>query len=181
MLDRNQDLFKGSLNEFSGVAMFDQLDDKEPVETARRKRLPFWAMLLIWLAMSTGFTAYNWFLVRQDERIATKEQVALASVYKSTDGKGGPRVFYSFLYDGEKYQGDDGVARGSILSNHVAVYFDPEHPATNTLTEYRLKSKKDHRMMIGCGYASEGLAVILALVLWIKRSSKKSTENVSQV
>jgi hypothetical protein len=142
MLDRNQDLFKGSLNEFSGVAMFDQLDDKEPVETNKRKRLPFWAMLLIWLVMGTGFTAYNWFLVRQDERIAPKEQVALASIYKSTDGKGGPRVFYSFLYDGEKYQGDDGVARGSILSNHVAVYLDPDDPATNTLTEYRFKEQE---------------------------------------
>jgi uncharacterized membrane protein len=36
-------------------------------------------------------------------------------------------------------------------------------------------------MMIGCGYASEGLAVILVFVLWIKRSKSKSTVNVSQV
>jgi hypothetical protein len=161
--------------------MFDQLDDKEPLEANKRKRLPFWAMLLIGLVMSTGFTAYNWFLVRQDERIAPKEQVALGSIYKSTNGKGGPRVFYSFLYVGKNYHGDDGVARESVLSNHVAVYLDPDDPATNTLTEYRLKSKQDHQMMIGCGYASEGLAVILALVLWTKRSRTKSTQNVSQV
>ncbi len=160
--------------------MFDQLDDQELV-TKRRRRLPFWAMLLIWLSMSTGFMTYNWFQVRKDERIAPNEKVALGSIYKSTHGKGGPRVFYSFSYDGKEYHGDDSVAYGSVLSSHVAVYLDPNDPATNTLTEYRSKSAFDHKIMIGCGYASEGLAGILALVLWIKRSKKQSAGNNSVV
>jgi hypothetical protein len=154
--------------------MFDQLDDEEPKIRSRR-RLPFWAMLLIWLGMSAGFTIYNWFLVRQDERIAPKERVALGSIYKSTNGRGGPHVYYSFDVDGKSYRGDEGVGRYPI--NHVAVYFDPSDPTTNTITEYRLKRKQDHSIMIGCSYASEGLAAILVLVLWAKKSKNKPMEN----
>jgi len=158
--------------------MFDQLDDTEPV-TKSRRRLPFWAMLLIWLSMSIGFAIYNWFLVRQDERIAPIERVALGSIYKSTDGRGGPHVYYSFEVDGKTFRGDEGVGKYAI--NHVAVYFDPSDPATNTITEYRLKREQNRSMMIGCGYASGGLAVILVLVLWIKKPEKKSMENDSIV
>jgi hypothetical protein len=162
------------------MPMHDQLIAEKPKRKPRRRRrknLPFWAMLLIWLAMSTGFAAYNWFLVRQDERIAPKEQIALGSIYKSTNGRHGPRVYYSFSYEGKEYHGSESVAYGSVIGKYVAVYLDPNDPTTNTLTEFRLKSASDHKMMIGCGYASEGLAVILAFVLWIKRSKKQSTEN----
>jgi hypothetical protein len=159
--------------------MFDQLNDEKSSITKRRN-LPFWALLSIWLVMSTGFTAYNWFLVRQDEAIAPHEQIVVGSIYKTTHWKQ-DTAFYSFTYADRKYYGSEIVGPDKMCICDVPVYFDPAHPSTSTLVDYLRKSKQDHSMMIGCGYASEGLAVILALVLWIKRSKTKSTENVSQV
>jgi hypothetical protein len=165
--------------------MFDESVKQKPKgrrpRWRKRKNLPFWGMLSIWLAMSTGFAIYNWFLVKQDERIAPKEQVALGSIYKSTNGRRGPRVFYTFPYDGKQYHGDDSIAYGSTVSSHVAVYFDPDDPTTNNLVEYRHKSKQDHEIMIGCGYAAAVLAALLAFVLWIQRSGNQSKENYSIV
>jgi hypothetical protein len=142
----------------------------------RRRNLPLWGLLLIWLVMSISFMIYNWFLVRQDEAIAPREQVVLGSIYRTSHWKQGT-AFYSFTYAGRKYHGREMVRPDQLCLCDVAVYLDPAHPSTNTLVEYRHKSRQDHSMMIGCGYASGGLGVILAFVLWIKNSKMKSTED----
>jgi hypothetical protein len=137
----------------------------------RRKNLPFWAILTIWLVMSTGFAAYNWFLVRQDEAIAPREQVALGTMYKLSHGKS-TTASYSFEYSGKTYRGSE-----TVSSNHcfcdVPVYFDPDHPSTNTLVEYRRKINLDHGMMVACSYVSVGLAIILGCVVWALRKSEQ--------
>jgi hypothetical protein len=143
----------------------------------QRKNLPFWGLLTIWLVMGSGFSAYFWFLVRQDESIAPREKVVLGSIYKRTHWKH-ESACYSFTYAGREYHGCETVRPDQCFCD-VAVYFDPAHPSTNTLVKYRHKSKQDHEMMIGCAYASAGLAAILAFVLWIKRSRKQSQENNS--
>ena len=79
---------------------------------------------------------------------------------------------YSFKFAGKEYRGSD-----TVSSNHcfcdVAVYFDPNHPSTNTLVEYGRKAKQDHAMMMGCSYASVGLANALACVLAFRKPKNK--------
>lgn len=134
----------------------------------RRKHVPFWGMLTIWLVMSAGFAAYNWFLVRQDESIAPREHVALGTMYKLTQGRHGPTASYSFTFEGKKYYGSESVSSDHCFCD-VAVYFDPTHPSTNTLVEYGRKAKLDHGMMVWCSYGSLVLAAILGCVLALRR------------
>jgi hypothetical protein len=143
------------------------------------RRLPFWGMLLIWLVMSIGFGAYQRFLVQQDQAIAPREQAMLGTVYKVTHGKQ-YTAHYSFKYEGKEYRNSE-ITRPDQGVCDVAVYFDPRNPSTNTLVEYRHKINQDRWVMHACGYASIGLAGTLAVVLWIKRSRTRSTEQVSQV
>jgi hypothetical protein len=133
-----------------------------------RKRLPFWRMLLIWLIMSIGFMTYNWYLVRQDESIAPREQVALGNMYKRNHGRT-ESACYSFSYGGKEYHKCETVSSVQCFCD-VAVFFDPTNPSLSSIKEYRLKSAFDHKIMVGCGYASVGLAVILAFVLLRKNS-----------
>ena len=137
----------------------------------RRQRLPLWAILTIWLVMSVGFAVYSWILVRQDEAIAPGEQVARGSVYKVNHGKH-DTALYTFSFAGETYYGSDSVRSDQCLCE-VAVYFDPAHPTTNNLVEYRLKSLQDNGVMIGCSYAAIGLAALLTLVLAFKKARQK--------
>jgi hypothetical protein len=128
-------------------------------------------MLTIWLVMSTGFAAYNWFLVRQDKAIAPREQVALGTMYNLSHGRS-TTASYSFNFAGKEYRGSEMVSSNHCFCD-VAVYFDPNHPSTNTLVEYGRKAKHDHDMMIGCSYASVGLATALACVLAFRKSKTK--------
>lgn len=134
----------------------------------RRRKLPFWGMLTIWLVMAVGFAAYNWFLVRQDQAIAPRENVALGTMYKLSQWKG-TTAFYSFKFAGKEYRGSEAVAPDHCFCD-VAVYFDPDHPSTNTLVEYRRKAKEDHDMMRDSSYASVGLAALLACVLAMRNT-----------
>ena len=136
----------------------------------QRKNLPFWGMLTIWLVMAGGFALYQRFLVLQDDAIAPRERSALGSMYKFTHRKH-DKAFYSFTYAGREYYGSEIVAPNHCFCD-VAVYFDPNHPSTNTLIEYRRKSKQDHDLMMWCIYAAGALAVILACVLWLKNIRK---------
>ncbi len=145
----------------------------------RRRNLPFWALLTIWLVMAIGFAAYQWFLVRQDNAIAPREQVALGSMYKLTHGKS-TTAFYSFTVAGKEYKGSE-MVRSDHCFCDVAVYFDPNDPSTNTLVEYRRKSRQDHAVMMGCSYAALGLAVILACVLMFKKATQNQEAEYSHV
>jgi hypothetical protein len=158
--------------------MFEQLDDQEP-KLRRRRRLPFWAILTIWLVMAIGFAAYNWFLVRQDEAIAPREQVVLGSVYKISHGKT-DTAFYTFNFAGRAWHGSEMAPYKQCVCD-AAVYFDPTNPSNSSLVEYRRKSRLDHRMMTGCGYASAGLGAALACVLVLKKARRKSQADYSRV
>ena len=138
---------------------------------SRRRNLPFWGMLTIWLVMAIGFTAYQWFLIRQDDAIAPRERSALGSMYKMTHWKQ-DKAFYSFTYEGREYHGSEIVAPGHCFCD-VAVYFDPDHPSTNTLVEYRRKSEQDRKMIVGCSYVSMALAIIFACVLLLRKERSK--------
>ena len=141
----------------------------------RRRNLPFWGLLLIWLIMSVGFMIYNWFLIRQDQAIAPAERAVLGSIYRTTRWKQ-DKAFYSFTFAGQKYYGSEIVGPDKMCICDVVIYFDPEHPSTNTLVEYRKKSKQDHWMMVGCGDASAGLAVALAFVLGLKMTRARAVQ-----
>jgi hypothetical protein len=125
------------------------------------------------LTLTVGTTIYHWALVRQDDRVAPREQVILGTKSEISTGKGGYAACYSFNYEGRKYSGDENHHSRLSSSDTVAVYFDPDDPTTNSLTEFRVKSGRDHGTMISFGFASVGFAVILALFLAIKRSKEK--------
>jgi hypothetical protein len=145
----------------------------------RIKNIPLWGMLTIWLVMAIGLSAYNWFLVCQDEATAPREQVVLGSIYRTTHWKQ-DTAFYSFTYAGRNYKGSEMVRPDKMYIGDVAVYFDPEHPSLNTLVEFHHKSRQDHGMMVGCGYASVGLAALLACVLAFKKVKERSVQGSPQ-
>jgi hypothetical protein len=129
--------------------------------------------------MFAGFAFHEWLLVVQDERIAPKEQIAVGSVYKSTHPRGpqgSPDVRYSFSYGGYKYYGMDSTPQGLEAGDHCTVYFDPDDPTTNSLTEYQFQGSIDHGVMTFFVYLSLGSAALLAAVSWLMRSWKNSTE-----
>jgi len=136
----------------------------------RRRNLPLWGILLIWLVMSAGFMVYNWFLVRQDEAIAPRQQVVLGSITAIHHGKS-DTASYSFTYEGREFHGSQIVSPDQYFGS-VAVYFDSAHPSTSSLVDYRRKAKLDHSLMVGCGYTSVGLAVVLAFVLYLKKAKE---------
>lgn len=140
-----------------------------------RRRLPVWGILSILLTMAIGFTLYNWFLVGQDEAIASRERTVLGSIYRTTRWKQST-AFYSFTYAGREYKGSEIVGPDKMCICDVAVYFDPERPSTNTLVEYRRKKKQDHSMMVGCGYASLALGVGLVCAWALKRRTDSAKE-----
>jgi hypothetical protein len=82
-------------------------------------------------------------------------------------------VSYSFTFYGKKYRGSERGGYGLLPGNIAVVYLDPKDPTTNSLTEFRLKSKKEHGIMIVRGCLSTGLAAFFAFVLWINSSKKK--------
>jgi len=90
------------------------------------------------------------------------------------------RAFYSFEYAGRKYHGSQIVSPDHCFCD-VAVYFDPHHPSTNALVEYRRKARQDYGMMVGFGYASIGLAAILACVLVLRKPKNKPESDYSSV
>jgi hypothetical protein len=145
----------------------------------RRRNLSFRGMLTIWLAMSIAFTSYQRFLVWQDQAIAPREQIALGSMYKFTHWKH-DKAFYSFTFAGREYHGSEIVAPNHCFCD-VAVYFDPNHPSTNTLVEYRRKSRQDHLVMIWCAYVTIGLVILLAFVLALKKARQKPEANYLDV
>jgi hypothetical protein len=140
----------------------------------RRRNLPLWRLLVIPLVISVGFMIYRWFLVRQDEAIAPREQVVLGTVYKVTHGKQ-YTAQYSFAYEGKVYRGSE-ITHPDQCVCDAAVYFDPTNPSTNTLVEYRRKSKQDRWMMHACSYTSIGLAVALACIWGLKKPRGESAQ-----
>jgi cytoskeletal protein RodZ len=140
----------------------------------RRRNLPLWGMLSIWLVMSLGFAAYNWFLVLQDEAVAPREQMALGTINHISHGKH-DTAHYSFTYAGKEYH-DEEMVRSDQTPGDAVVYFDPTHPSTSSLVEYRRKSKQDRSVMKGCLYAAIGLTAALTFTLFLKWKKKDSLE-----
>ena len=80
---------------FLRVRMIDQLDDQELRQPNRRRRLPFLGDAFD-MAFASSSRIHDLQLVPSDERMSGLHQMrryALGSIYKSTHGKGGPRVY----------------------------------------------------------------------------------------
>ncbi|HTV81331.1 MAG TPA: hypothetical protein VME18_01680 [Acidobacteriaceae bacterium] len=93
----------------------------------------------------------------------------MGTMVKLTHGKY-TTAWYSFTYAGRQYRGKDGVSSSHCFCD-VTVYFDPRHPSTNSLVEYKRRTWADHSTMIICLWMSAAFAAILVLAL-LKRRSK---------
>jgi hypothetical protein len=145
-----------------------------------RRSLRFWQLLSIWLVMGIGFMLYNWFLVRQDALIEPKQGTTFGVIYETTHGKN-PSASYSFRYQGKEYHGIEHYSSTGYPGAQVVVFFDPDDPSKNSLTEYGRKLVVDRAMAVGCGYASCGLAAALVITFAIKSLLRSRVANGSAV
>jgi hypothetical protein len=124
-------------------------------------------MLAIWLAMSTGFMLYAWFMVQQDARIEPRQGTTFGVIYETTHGKN-PSASYSFKYQQKEYRGTEHYSSTGFPGGGVIVFFDPQDPSKNSLREYGRKLAQDRALAVGCGYASCGLAAALVILFAFK-------------
>ena len=76
--------------------------------------------------------------------------------------RNGPSYRYRFSFAEHTYEGDDG-GYDLEVGETATVYLDPVDPSTNSLNDFRLKSKWKHSYAIFLLYLSIGLAVILLI------------------
>jgi hypothetical protein len=133
------------------------------IKRKTRTNLRFWQLLSIWLVMSIGFGAYQSFRSRQDARIEQRQSTAWGVVYATTNGKN-PTASYSFKYEGKEYRGSQSFSSIGLPGAEVSIFFDPQDPTKNSLTEYGRKTSEDRSLAAACGYAACGLTGALVLV-----------------
>jgi hypothetical protein len=143
----------------------------------RRQRLPPWGLFVVLLATTLWLAAQYGLRARQDAGLAPREQHAAGTMTKLTHGKY-TTAWYSFTYAGQQYSGKDGVSRTHCFCD-VTVYFDPEHPSTNSLVDYTRRTWADHLTMIICLWMSAAFAAILVLAFLKRR--RKPAPNYSPV
>jgi len=142
---------------------------------ARRQLLPPWGLFVALLATRLGLAAHYGSLARQDAVVAPREQNTVGRIVKIVHGKH-PTAWYSFTYAERQYRGKDGISSSHCLCD-VTVYFDPEHPSTNSLVEYKRRTWADHSTMVICLWMSATFAAILVFILAMRR--KKPTLDYS--
>jgi hypothetical protein len=145
--------------------------------STRRKRLPPWGLFAVLLATSLGAAVQYESRARVDAAVAPKEQHAVGKMVKLIQGRH-PTAWYSFAYAGQQYRGKDGISSSHCFCD-VAVYFDPQHPSTNSLVEYNRRTWADHSTTVICLWMSAAFAAILVLTLVMR--SKKSEPTYPQV
>lgn len=158
--------------------MFEQPVNPIP-RPPRQQRPPAWGFPAVLLATTLALAAYYGSLARQDAAAAPREQVAVGTMLKLTHGKY-TTAWYAFTYAGKQYRG-----KGTVSSSHcfcdVTVFFDPEHPSTNSLVEYKRKTWADHTTMIICLWLAAAFAAILACVPALRRNKRQSQPEYSRV
>jgi len=146
---------------------------------SRSRRLPAWGLPATLLAMSLVLAARYGLRARQDAVVAPRQEHAVGTMVKLTRGKH-TTAWYSFAFAGQQYRGSDTVSPSQCFCD-VTVYFDPMHPATNALVEYKRKTWADHMTMIFCLWLSAGLAVLLAFVLMLRKPKSKPEPDYPRV
>jgi hypothetical protein len=138
----------------------------------------------VWLAGMLAVSVISVFVCGyvswRDARIALREQTAIGVIASSgTYSRYGPWVNYVFSFESRRYDGGDS---GKYLSvgEKAVIYFDPDDPSRNGLTDYRFLGIWSHSFMIGLIYVSIGLAIILMIRLkTLPPNEARDSENQS--
>jgi hypothetical protein len=164
--------------------MADLMTDRKPVTKRRKSRLKkskyfsTYVILSIFLVLGICGTNLSWIRERQFLHLALREQIVRGSIYTIQNNKS-RFVFYSFAYRGKDYHGYERSELGTQSGDIVVVYFDPDDPKTSSLTEYRLKSLKEKRILIARGCLSFAWAAFFVFVVWKNESKRKLIRNHS--
>jgi hypothetical protein len=102
-----------------------------------------------------------WYFSWKDARVARREHTAMGTITSlGPSARGGTANRFRFSFGGATYEGTESQSELKP-GNVVMVYFDPEDPSTNSLTEFNSSSKMKHSFMLVIVVISVGMALVL--------------------
>ena len=139
----------------------------------------------VWLAAMltvciTG-ALLTWYFSWKDAQTASRERTAMGTITSlGSAARGGTANRYRFSLEGTTYEGTESQSEyrpGEI----VTVYFDPNAPSTDSLTEYNNSSKMKHNFMMALVFVSIGMALFLVhLVRALPTADSSDSEGANE-